>query len=23
MHDADYCSDPRQVRIFPGIPEAL
>jgi len=23
MHDADYCSDPRQVQIFPGIPEAL
>jgi histidinol-phosphate phosphatase family protein len=23
MHDADYCSDPKQVRIFPGVPEAL
>jgi D,D-heptose 1,7-bisphosphate phosphatase len=23
MHDADYCSDPRKVQIFPGIPEAL
>src|SRR6266700_8373321 len=23
MHDADYCSDPKQVQIFPGIPEAL
>ncbi|HEV2046266.1 MAG TPA: HAD family hydrolase [Chthoniobacterales bacterium] len=23
MHDADYCSDPRQVQIFSGVPEAL
>ena len=23
MHDADYCSDPKQVQIFPGTPEAL
>ncbi|MEY2479480.1 MAG: D-glycero-D-manno-heptose 1,7-bisphosphate phosphatase [Verrucomicrobiota bacterium] len=23
IHDADYCSDPKQVRIFPGVPEAL
>jgi len=23
MHDADYCSNPKQVRIFPGVPEAL
>ena len=23
MHDADYCSDPKQVRIFSGVPEAL
>jgi D-glycero-D-manno-heptose 1,7-bisphosphate phosphatase len=23
MHDADYCSDPTQVQIFPGVPEAL
>src|SRR6266545_5318071 len=23
MQDADYCSDPKQVQIFPGIPEAL
>jgi D-glycero-D-manno-heptose 1,7-bisphosphate phosphatase len=23
MEDADYCSDPKQVQIFPGIPEAL
>src|SRR5206468_12619374 len=23
MHDADYCSDPEQVQIFPGVPEAL
>ena len=23
IHDADYCSDPGQVRIFPGVPEAL
>src|SRR5205814_9704589 len=23
MHDADYCSDPKQVQIFPGVPEAL
>jgi D-glycero-D-manno-heptose 1,7-bisphosphate phosphatase len=23
MHDADYCSDPEQVRIFFGVPQAL
>ena len=23
MRDADYCSDPQQVRIFSGVPEAL
>jgi D-glycero-D-manno-heptose 1,7-bisphosphate phosphatase len=23
IHDADYCSDPGQVRIFPGATEAL
>jgi D-glycero-D-manno-heptose 1,7-bisphosphate phosphatase len=23
MHDADYCSDPKQVRIFPGVSESL
>src|ERR1700737_698819 len=23
MHDADYCSDPKQVQVFPGVPEAL
>lgn len=23
MHDADYCSDPKQVHIFEGVPEAL
>jgi D-glycero-D-manno-heptose 1,7-bisphosphate phosphatase len=23
MRDADYCSDPKQVKIFPGVPEAL
>jgi len=23
MHDADYCSDPKQVRVFQGAPEAL
>jgi len=23
MHDADYCSDPKQVRVFEGVPEAL
>src|SRR5216117_2721137 len=23
MQDADYCSNPQQVKIFPGIPEAL
>ena len=23
MKDADYCSDPKQVQIFPGVPEAL
>jgi D-glycero-D-manno-heptose 1,7-bisphosphate phosphatase len=23
MQDADYCSDPRDVQIFPGVPEAL
>jgi D-glycero-D-manno-heptose 1,7-bisphosphate phosphatase len=23
MRDADYCSDPRQVKIFVGVPEAL
>jgi D-glycero-D-manno-heptose 1,7-bisphosphate phosphatase len=23
MHDADYCSNPKQVHIFPGVPEAL
>jgi D-glycero-D-manno-heptose 1,7-bisphosphate phosphatase len=23
MHDADYCSDPKQVQIFPGVPETL
>jgi D-glycero-D-manno-heptose 1,7-bisphosphate phosphatase len=23
MHDCDYCSDPKQVRIFPDAPDAL
>jgi D-glycero-D-manno-heptose 1,7-bisphosphate phosphatase len=23
MQDADYCSDPKDVQIFPGVPEAL
>jgi D-glycero-D-manno-heptose 1,7-bisphosphate phosphatase len=23
MQDADYCSDPKDVHIFPGVPEAL
>lgn len=23
MQDADYCSDPTQVRVFDGVPEAL
>jgi D-glycero-D-manno-heptose 1,7-bisphosphate phosphatase len=23
MHDADYCSDPKQVHVFEGTPEAL
>jgi D-glycero-D-manno-heptose 1,7-bisphosphate phosphatase len=23
MHDADYCSDPKQVQVFPGVSEAL
>jgi D-glycero-D-manno-heptose 1,7-bisphosphate phosphatase len=23
MEDADYCSDARQVHVFPGVPEAL
>src|SRR6266576_3615636 len=23
MQDADYCSDPEQVQIFPGVPESL
>ena len=23
MHDCDYCSDPAEVRIFPGVVEAL
>jgi D-glycero-D-manno-heptose 1,7-bisphosphate phosphatase len=23
MHDADYCSDPKEVEIFPGVVEAL
>ncbi len=23
MQDADYCSDPTEVKIFPGVPEAL
>lgn len=23
MHDADYCSRPDQVRVFPGVPAAL
>ena len=23
MEDCDYCSDPKDVRIFPGVPEAL
>jgi D-glycero-D-manno-heptose 1,7-bisphosphate phosphatase len=23
MEDADYCSDPSQVKIFPGVPESL
>jgi D-glycero-D-manno-heptose 1,7-bisphosphate phosphatase len=23
MQDADYCSDPKQVKIFPGVPKAL
>jgi D-glycero-D-manno-heptose 1,7-bisphosphate phosphatase len=23
IHDADYCSDPKQVQVFPGVPQAL
>ena len=23
MKDADYCSDPKQVQLFPGVPESL
>src|ERR1043166_83548 len=23
MQDADYCSDPKQVRVFPGVPDVL
>lgn len=23
MRDVDYCGDPRQVEVFPGVPEAL
>src|SRR5438128_9360483 len=23
MEDLDYCSDPKDVKIFPGVPEAL
>ena len=23
MHDADYCSNPKQVHVFEGVPEAL
>jgi D-glycero-D-manno-heptose 1,7-bisphosphate phosphatase len=23
IHDADYCSDPKQVHVFEGVPEAL
>ncbi|HWX15038.1 MAG TPA: HAD family hydrolase [Chthoniobacterales bacterium] len=23
IHDADYCSDPKQVQVFEGVPEAL
>jgi D-glycero-D-manno-heptose 1,7-bisphosphate phosphatase len=23
MEDADYCSDPKDVKIFPGVPESL
>ena len=23
MEDCDYCSDPKDVKIFPGVPEAL
>ena len=23
MEDCVYCSDPKKVRIFPGVPEAL
>ena len=23
MEDCDYCSDPKDVRVFPGVPEAL
>jgi len=23
MEDTDYCSHPKDVRIFPGVPEAL
>lgn len=23
IHDADYCSDPKEVEIFPGVPQAL
>jgi D-glycero-D-manno-heptose 1,7-bisphosphate phosphatase len=23
IEDADYCSHPRQVKVFPGVPEAL
>ena len=23
IHDADYCSDPKRVKVFAGVPEAL
>ena len=23
IHDADYCSDPKQISVFPGVSEAL
>jgi D-glycero-D-manno-heptose 1,7-bisphosphate phosphatase len=23
MRDADYCSDPKEVQVFPGVPDAL
>src|ERR1700737_5308376 len=23
MHDADYCSDPKKIQVFPGGPDAL